>query len=122
MAEVVFEYTDEQGRLHRVDSIDKVPKERLRSMVAVGLEEPEQAPAKAPPASGFRVDLLLPVLLAVLFVRCRGFLARAILATLAIMWGLYAGWGWFVESDYSRTEIAVQDGLNPAAQESRDIP
>lgn len=127
MAADIYEYTDAQGRVHRVDSLSKVPKDRLRHMLVIGaddaaaaggapaasVETPAAAPApKAGAALGPEVWGVSAVLMAVGLFNKR-FLLRVVCIAVSVIWLLYNGYDVFMASDLGRT--AEREPRKPAA-------
>ena len=111
MADVYFEYTDNDGRTHQVDDVMKVPKQYMRTMVAVGVEEGQTAEgvqAPPPPAKSFALGgggyvNIVPALLGIIFLRSKNFVTRCLMGAALLVWGLFVAWNWFSNSPLSQT-------------------
>ena len=114
MADTVYEYTDAGGGVHRVSDLSQVPKDRLRFMVAIGVEEPAPGQASVGAAPSLTHHSLKPaippeawavsgaMMLFALFSKGR-FLLRVFCGVTAVIYLLYSGWDGFITSDLART-------------------
>lgn len=115
MAADIYEYTDAQGRTHRVDDLSQVPRDRLKHMLVIGGEEapaePGTAAAAAPPPAappnsvggiGLEVWAVSGALMAVAVFNKR-FMLRLFCASTSIIWLLYNGYDVFSKSNLAQT-------------------
>ncbi|MFA5141017.1 MAG: hypothetical protein WC728_17455 [Elusimicrobiota bacterium] len=136
MSQTVFEYVDEAGQSHQVDSLGQVPKQYMKTMLVIGGEpdEPKTAkPAQAqkpaapdpntwsgykpvfltPPAmpkalSGINPNVVLPIVVAVLLWRTKSYFLKIVLITVTVFWGFYHLYSWFEGSRFAQTGDKVQ--------------
>ena len=96
MADVVFEYKDDQGWTHRVSSLERVPKKYLDTMTAVDRGTPEASGREIRVVdSPFRLPgkleqvhpayILLPVM-ALVYFRSRNYVVRLLIVALLALW------------------------------------
>lgn len=111
MADTIYEYTDAQGGVHRVDDLSQVPKDRIRHMVAIGVDEaPQTAAVAAAPAAPTPKPQLPPAVWAVSGALLLGaffskrFLIRVFCGLTAVIYLLYHGWDLFQASGYTTVE------------------
>lgn len=106
-----FEYIDGRGRKHRVNSIKKVPKEYIKTLVVTGGEEAgaetttlfEETAADGGTGHSENLiqgDEITPMMVvALIFVIgwffAKNFLGRVILGVFALMVGFFLWFGWF---------------------------
>lgn len=120
----VFTYTDERGVRHTVGSIKEVPQRYLRSMEAVGVEDPEagetdaqaEAGALALDAGGTRQTrgkgeletvspaLVLAAVFLVLWFKIKNFVARCMLIALFAMGFAWFTLGWVEDQSREQTK------------------
>ncbi|MBI4347314.1 MAG: hypothetical protein HY553_10695 [Elusimicrobia bacterium] len=125
MAKVVYEYTDDAGRIHRVEDIREVPQKYVKKMTAVGVEDgapPSAAPAQAqlnnpwptaammgrthqiPPAVGAGLCLLTVLL----WRRVDSFFLKMALLVATAFWLFTQGFNQFMTSDLVKTDAEIQ--------------
>jgi len=87
-AGTTFEYVDDQGVTHSVDSIKKVPKKYIRTMLAVGADPVEET--AQPPGPGFDLSgapmpggaqgpaLIAALLLLVVILKSKSFILKVV--------------------------------------------
>lgn len=111
MADTIYEYTDAKGGVHRVDDLSQVPKDRLRHMIAIGVEEaPTTAAVVVAPAAAAAQNQMPPsawavsgaLLLGAFF--SKQFLVRVLCGLTAVIYLLYSGWDVFQASGYMKVE------------------
>lgn len=112
-----YEYVDKSGSLHRVDSLDQVPKEYLRTMTVTGGED--EPPAGAHPGStsarpkgqdfglpkgfeGVNPHLLVGALTVALMYKFKNFLVRCVIGVLAFVYFFMMGYSAFETSRLSQ--------------------
>jgi len=131
-----YEYTDSQGSMHRTDSLDKVPKQYLRSMTVIGGEEEAPAAKKtsdSTSSTGFDVKLpgmpkgmeglnphyLVAGLAAVLFYKNKNFVIRCIIVVFLTVYGFINFYSWFENSPYTQSGERIHKREKPPQEQEQ---
>lgn len=131
MASDIYEYTDAQGRTHRVDDLMKVPKDRLNHMLVIGGEDepaagattattaaPPKAAAAASGPLGIPMDVWgVSAFLMMVGIFNKRFMLRVFCIAMSIIWVLYNGYDVFMNSSLSRTAEKETKKKPPVVQQ-----
>jgi hypothetical protein len=136
-----YEYTDGGGSVHRVDSLDRVPKQYLKSMTVIGGEDEAPAAKKtsgsAYSSTGFDVKLpgvpkgfenlnphyLVGALSIFLLWKNKNFMIRCVIVVFAFCYAFINFYSWFESSPYTQPGERIKKYNKPAVeQEQQEQP
>ena len=136
MSQTIFEYVDDKGRTHQVDSLSQVPRQYMNTLLVTGgtpdppKAEPSaqsQKPAapdpntwsgykpvflKPPPMpkalDGVNLNVVFLLVVAVLLWRSKSYFLKVVLITVTVFWGFYHLYAWFEGSRFAQTGEKIE--------------